>query len=144
MTISSQIRQDFSKHWYIYHRFVKFSPVDSDLLKIGIPKQEPKTVTYRSYRNFDENVFRHDLRNELYKDISISSEKFEKIFIEFFEKHAPSRTRKVRANDKRFVTQALRKTMMATSQMEKYNRVPSKQNKVKYKMQKKYTKRLCK
>ena len=35
------------------------------VLKVGIPKQEPKTVTYRSYRNFDENKFRRELRSEL-------------------------------------------------------------------------------
>ena len=55
-----------------------------------------------------------------------------------------SRTRKVRANDKPFVTQEVRKAMMKTSQMEKvYCRLPNGENKIKYKKQKNSTKRLC-
>ena len=42
------------------------------VLKVGIPKQEPKTVTYRSFRNYDEQKFRYELRNELKKDVSLS------------------------------------------------------------------------
>ena len=115
------------------------------VLKTGIPKQQPKTVIYRNYRNFDENRFRYDLRRELNKNRAISYENFEKIFLEVLEKHAPSRTKKVRANDKPFITKPLHKAMMATSQMEKkFHRNPSQENKAKYKKKtEKLHKRLC-
>ena len=112
------------------------------VLKVGIPKQEPKTVTYRSFSRFNEKRFHEELRNELNKDTCNSCSNFEKIFLEVLDKHAPSRTRKVRANDKPFVTQELRKAMMKTSRLERgYCRAPSNENKLKYTKQKKLYKK---
>ena len=70
-----------------------------------------------STKNFNEIVFRNDLREELGEiepsDLNYSS--FETTFDKVLDKHAPVKKKYVRANDKPFMTRALRKSVMLRS-----------------------------
>ena len=94
------------------------------VLKTTFPKQGPTVINYRNYKKYDENVFKSDLREELQKvelsDLNYSS--FENAFDRLLYKHAPIKKKYVRANDKPFMTRALRKATMLRSRIRnKYN-----------------------
>ena len=62
------------------------------VLKFIFPKSPPKIITYRSYNNFSNDLFRDDLNSLLRKEnmtrdfASLAS--FAKIFIDILNKHA--------------------------------------------------------
>ena len=90
------------------------------VLKTTFSKQGPTVINYRNYKKYDENVFKNDLREELQKielsDLNYSS------FENSFDQHAPIKKKYVRANDKPFMTRALRKATMLRSRLRnKYN-----------------------
>ena len=98
------------------------------VLKTTFPKQgptEPTVINYRNYKNFTETVFRNDLREELRRiepsDLNYSS--FETTFDKVLDKHAPIKKKYVRANDKPFMTRALRKAVMLRTRLRnRYNK----------------------
>ena len=94
------------------------------VLKTTFPKQGPTVINYRNYKKYNENVFKSDLREELQRieplDLNYSS--FETAFDRVLDKHAPIKKKYVRANDKPFMTRALRKATMLRSRLRnKYN-----------------------
>ena len=94
------------------------------VLKTTFPKQGPTVINYRNYKKYDENVSKSDLRQELQKidpsDLNYSS--FETAFDRILDQHAPIKKKYVRANDKPFMTRALRKATMLRSRLRnKYN-----------------------
>ena len=94
------------------------------VLKTTFPKQGPIVINYRNYKKYDENVFKSDLRQELQKiDLSnLNYSSFETAFDRVLDKHAPVKKKYVRANDKPFMTRALRKATMLRSRLRnKYN-----------------------
>ena len=95
------------------------------VLKTTFPKQGPTVINYRNYKNFTETVFRNDLREELRRiepsDLNYSS--FETTFDKVLIKHAPIKKKYVRANDKPFITRALRKAVMLRTRLRnRYNK----------------------
>ena len=95
------------------------------VLKTTFPKQGPTVINYRNYKNFTETVFRNDLREELRRiepsDLNYSS--FETTFDKVLDKHAPIKKKYVRANDKPFMTRALRKAVMLRTRLRnRYNK----------------------
>ena len=94
------------------------------VLKTTFPKQGPTVINYRNYKKYNENVFKNDLQQELQRidpsDLNYSS--FETAFDKVLDKHAPIKKKYVRANDKPFMTRALRKATMLRSRLRnKYN-----------------------
>ena len=94
------------------------------VLKTTFPKQGPTVINYRNYKKYDENVFKSDLRQELQKidpsDLNYSL--FETAFDRVLDQHAPIKKNYIRANDKPFMTRALRKATMLRSRLRnKYN-----------------------
>ena len=94
------------------------------VLKTTFPKQGPTVINYRNYKKYNENVFKNDLQQELQRidpsDLNYSS--FETAFHRVLDKHAPIKKKYVRANDKPFMTRALRKATMLRSRLRnKYN-----------------------
>ena len=91
------------------------------VLKSTFPKSPPKIITYRSYKNFSNDLFRDDLNSLLSKEnmtrdfTSLAS--FTKIFIDTLNKHAPIKKKYIRANHANFVTKALRKAIMLRSRL---------------------------
>ena len=95
------------------------------VLKTTFPKQGSTVINYRNYKNFTETVFRNDLREELRRiepsDLNYSS--FETTFDKALGKHAPIKKKYVRANDKPFMTRALRKAVMLRTRLRnRYNK----------------------
>ena len=89
------------------------------VLKTTFPKQGPTVINYRNYKKYNEIVFKNDLQQELQRidpsDLNYSS--FETAFDRVLDKHAPIKKKYVRANDKPFMTRALRKATMLRSRL---------------------------
>ena len=95
------------------------------VLKTTFLKHGPTVINYRNYKNFNEIVFRNDLREELGKiePSNLNYTSFETIFNRVLDKHAPIKKKFVRANDKPFMTRALRKAVMLRSRLRnRYNK----------------------
>ena len=78
-----------------------------------------------TYKNFNEIVFRNDLRDELGKiePSNLNYTSFETTFNRLLDKHFPIKKKYVRANDKPFMTRALRKAVMLRSRLRnRYNK----------------------
>ena len=91
-----------------------FQKLTATALKQYFPKRKPKIVSYRDYRNFQNDEFRAELDNEILEhDINnIEYQHLLNIFIEILNKHAPRKTKYLRANQGKFTTKGLHKTIM--------------------------------
>ena len=92
--------------------------------KLLSPNKDQIVINYRNYKKYDENVFKSDLRQELQKidPLNLNYSSFETVFHRVLDKHAPVKKKYVRANDKPFMTRALRKATMLRSRLRnKYN-----------------------
>ena len=58
------------------------------VLKTTFMKAKPKEITYRCYRNFDENVFRTDLKQNLQSICCKNYGDFENKFLNCLNLHA--------------------------------------------------------
>ena len=113
------------------------------VMKTSFPKSKPKTIYYRDYKKFDLQKFRKELREELRKTVVIGYAHFEYIFLQVLEKHAPTKQKVVRANDKPFMTKVLRKAIMRRSFLKnKYQKLKTEESQKAFKKQKNYTNRL--
>ena len=90
------------------------------VMKTTFPKSKPKEILYRSYKEFDKEKFREDLKNELNVETGSSTkyQLFEKIFLEDLERHAPLKRKLLRANEVPYMTKALRKAIATRSRLE--------------------------
>ena len=115
------------------------------VLKTTFPKAQPKIIYYRDYKNFDLSKFRVELREELKNSEAVGYFHFEVTFLKILEKHAPMKQKVLRANDKPYMTKALRKAIMRRSTLKnKYLKDKSDESLKAFKKQKNYTKRLAK
>ena len=83
-------------------------------MKTTFPKAEPKEVTYRNYKNFNNNMFRKELVNALnigHID-NANYKSFGTIFLTVLEKHAPLKSKFIRRNHVPYMNKTLRKAMM--------------------------------
>ena len=87
------------------------------VMKTTFPKAQPKVVYYRDYKNFDLYSFRTDLRGQLSKIVDKDYFHFELTFLRVLEIHAPMKKKVLRANDKPYMTKALRKAIMRRSEL---------------------------
>ena len=82
------------------------------------PKMKPNFVTYRNYKTFDVNKFRYDLNIAFITNKkSLSYEKFENIYLNVLDKHAPCKTEVIRANEGPFMNKELKKSIMTRSRL---------------------------
>lgn len=113
------------------------------VFKTKFEKQKPKIIYYRSYKNFNEDQFKSDLRG--HSHLCTSNEIFEKVFLEVLEVHAPLKQKVVRANEVPYMSRTLRKAMMRRSQLEsKYYKTKAESDKANYKRHKNYVSKLYK
>ena len=96
-----------------------FQKLTTTVLKQYFPKPKPKIVSYRNYRNFRSDEFRVELNNEILKhDINnIEYQYLLNAFIEILNKHAPMKTKYLRANQGKFTTKGLHKAIMKRSRL---------------------------
>ena len=84
-------------------------------MKTTFPKREPQILCYRDYKNFDLYNFRSDLREQLSRNSEKYYMHFETTFLKVLEQHAPMKKKVLRANNKPYMTKALRKAIMRRS-----------------------------
>ena len=86
------------------------------VMKSTFQKQVPKILNYRNYKHFNNILFQDDLMYEIskigHKNIC---EQFEIIFKHTLNKHAPSKSRYVRANNSPFMNNHIYKAIMIRS-----------------------------
>ena len=94
-----------------------FHKLTFTVLKAYFQKQKPKVIKYRSYKKFDNNLFRNDLLNELLSKIVQTKhlDSFNAIAQYIFDRHALLKEKHVRCNQAAFVNKNLRKTIMRRS-----------------------------
>ena len=115
------------------------------VLKTCFSKKKPRELEYRNYKNFNSVLFNEDLKYMFSQDPVNSCDKFDKVFLEVLDKHAPRKKKILRANHSSYVSKALRKAIMKRSYLEKLYFRNRTENPLKtYKRQKNYCIRLCK
>ena len=109
------------------------------------PKAKPTILYYRDYKNFDLYNFRTELRDQLSRISEKDYFQFELTFLKVLEQHAPMKQKVLRANNKPYMTKALRKAIMRRSTLKtKYLRTKTDENLKAFKKQKNFTNRLAK
>ena len=115
------------------------------VMKISVPKSKPIIRQYRDSRNFNLDIFKEHLDAQLNLHESLSYAHFQGTFLELLNLYAPVKKKVVRANDKPYISQALRKAIRHRSFLEnKYFQFPTAERLREFKTHKNYTKRLAK
>ena len=85
------------------------------MLKSKFTKLGPKKFKYRNYKNFDQVSFLYEISLALQNVTNFSD--LNALFISILNKHAPLKTRFLRANSKPHMSKELRKAIMLRSQL---------------------------
>ena len=88
------------------------------VFKTTFCKSKPKEIAYRNFKNFQEESFNQELKNNLINNSTESYKFFAKVFLDTLNKHAPLKKKSVRANHAPYVTKMLRKAIMRTSNLQ--------------------------
>ena len=108
------------------------------MMKTKFKKKEPKIVKYRSYKHFDDNIFREELKNALQNtDKEMNYDVFNRTVITLLDKHAPMKKKFIRGNNAPFMNKTLSQAFMHRSK-HKFNKNPTEQNKISYNQQRNY------
>ena len=86
-------------------------------MRTKFPKTQPTTVKYRDYSKYNKIDFGIELDKKLKNEADMTYDKFETIFLETLETHAPQKSKVIRANSKPYVTKEMRKAIMLRSQL---------------------------
>ena len=73
------------------------------VLKMSIPRANPRQITYRDYKQFDSLKFNNELKNVLTNENIDNSTKFDEKFLEVFNKHATLKRKLLRVNHASYV-----------------------------------------
>ena len=108
-------------------------------------KAPPKVILFRDMKKFDKVAFKAALREKLDKIDPTSYSTFENTFKELLDKHAPTKKKTLRANNKPYVSKSMQKAIMKRSELvTKFRKSPTKENSRAYKKQKSYWSKLYK
>ena len=94
-----------------------FHKMTYTMMKLSYVKMPPKKLEYRCYKTFNEEHFLAELSQALNSVQGYIYSIFENTFIQVLDKHAPKKTKLIRANDKSFITKELRKEFMTRSRL---------------------------
>ena len=118
-----------------------FHKLTVSVMKVTFKKYPPKIITYRKYKTFCQTKFRNELDLSL-SDPSLayaSNDMFVNTFMGVFNKHAPIKSKAIRANDNMFMTRELRKAIMIRSKLRnKLNKEKSLSAKIAYNKQRNF------
>ena len=98
-------------------------------------------MNYRSYKKFNENLFRDEHKNTLLNidNASMNREKFKDIFMQILNKYAPMKKKCIRGNNAPFMNKTLCKAFMHRSKLKnRLNKIPTEDNKRLYKRQRNF------
>ena len=111
-------------------------------LKSKFQRLPPKNIEYRDYKKFDEKLFLKELGSINFEELfaNDNSDKYDVLTKQVrmvIDKHAPIKSKKVRGNNKPFVTKDLRRAIMKRSRLRtKYNNWKSRENYIAYRQAK--------
>jgi ABC-type antimicrobial peptide transport system permease subunit len=88
------------------------------ILKTTFPKESPKIITYRDFSSYKVMDFKQNLKENLDNKNEKTYEKFEEVFLNTLDSHAPQKKKTLRANQKPYVTKEMRKAIMTRSQLQ--------------------------
>ena len=111
------------------------------VLKTFFRKKDPKIVNYRSYKKFNENLFRDELKNTLLNidNANMNYDEFKDIFMKILNKYAPRKKKCIRGNNAPFMNKTLCKAFMHRSKLKnRFNKIPTEDNKRLYKRQRNF------
>ena len=115
------------------------------VLKSSFKKCEPKVINYRDYNNFNQEVFKEELRIIMSANRIYEYKTFEEIFLMVLNKHAPLKKKTIRGNNVPYMTKTLRKAIMRRSELQtKYFKNGTIESRKTFKKQKNYCSRLYK
>ena len=106
-----------------------------------MPRCKPKVISYRDYRNFNENGFVYDVITSLnqIQSLDLTYNLFEETLIEIIDKHAPCKSKYVRANESAFMNKSIKKEIMHRTKLKnKFLQDPTIVNETNYKRQRNY------
>ena len=88
-------------------------------MKSSFYKQEPKIFNCRNYKNLNNESFRNGVLYEISKKgfHDVSCGEFEILFLKTLNKHAPMKTKYIRANNSPFMNKELPKAIMVRSRL---------------------------
>ena len=93
------------------------------MFKSSFVKLPPKSVKYRCYKKFDRNAFEQDLISNLNLIDSIHYPLFQEALHTTLEKHAPTKIKIIRGNNKPFMNKDLRKAISTRTKLKNiYNK----------------------
>ena len=98
-------------------------------------------MNYRSYKKFNENLFRDELKNTLLNidNANMNYDKFKDIFMKILNKYAPMKKKCIRGNNAPFMNKTLCKAFMHISKSKnRFNKIPTEDNKRLYKRQRNF------
>ena len=100
-----------------YHKMVV------TVLRKTFQRAQPKVVSYRDYKNFDNKLFKSSLQNAVNEINRPEYIKFEEVFLETLNKHAPVKQKTIRGNHAPYMTKGPRKAFKRRSELEtKYHK----------------------
>ena len=108
------------------------------VLKVHFKKQEHITIKFRSYKNFNESIFRNNLLNNLlnFNNEMKSYDDFKEIFMKVLNLYVPMKKKMVIGNNALFMNNGLPKAFIHRSKLKnKYNKNPKESNNLLYKKQ---------
>ena len=115
------------------------------VLRKTFQRTQPKVVSYRDYKNFDNDLFKSSLQNALNEINRPDYIKFKEVFLETLNKHAPVKQKTIRGNHAPYMTKGLRKAIMRRSELEiKYHKHQDIQSLRQHKKQKNFCSKLYK
>ena len=96
-----------------------FHKLTVTVLKMFYAKQQPRTIKYRDYKNFNKITFRMDLLKEfLLSNLQKGDfDKFKFIVNNLLESHAPMKEKYITSNQAPFLNKNVRKTTMVRTQL---------------------------
>ena len=74
------------------------------VLKMSIPKGNPRQITYSDHKKFDSLKFNNELKNVLPIENIDNCTKFDEKFLEVLDKHAPLKRKLLKANRESYVS----------------------------------------
>ena len=82
---------------------------------MGFQKLKPQVITYRNYKNFNNDRFQADIKTCGFDTKDINS--FKETILSVFNKYAPIKKKYIRANEAPFMTKNLHKEIMKRSRL---------------------------
>ena len=87
------------------------------MLKSTFVKTDQQKITYRCYKNFNNEAFLNHLNENLYSTQTGIYAAFQETFVRTLNIHAPLKVKIVRGNNKPYMNKTLRKAIMLRSRL---------------------------